>query len=62
MKFVCFYLGRVTVEFSNSTYSGSESNGNIAISLLFTKGISTSAIIVEVKFTNQSAQGKRCVP
>ena len=53
-------LGQVRVEFSNSTYSGSESSSEILVTLHFSKGISTSTVKVKVKPNNKSplsAQG-----
>ena len=46
------------VQFSSSRYTGSESSGNISISLSLEGGTSSSNITVIVETFNQTAEGK----
>jgi len=54
----------LTVQFSQSTFSGSEESGSISVTLLLEEGTSTTDITVTVIPFDQtpvSAEGKRCV-
>ena len=54
----------LTVQFSQSTYTSSESSGIVPVTLLLSGGVSASNIIVTVIPSDQSpvsAEGKRCV-
>ena len=54
----------ILVQFSNTTYSGSEESGAVPVTLLLEGGTSPFAITVTVMPFNQlpvSADGKRCV-
>ena len=65
-KFVtifCFYT-ELMVEFSDPSYTSSESSGNIPVTLLLRGGTSAIDITVTVTPSDRSpvsAEGKRCV-
>ena len=50
----------IRVEFSNATFSGSESSGVIYVTLSLEGGTLPFAITVTVVTSEQSAEGKRC--
>ena len=47
------------VQFSSSRYTGSESTGNISITLLLEGGTSSSDITMIVETSDQSAEGNK---
>lgn len=46
------------VQFSQTTYSGSEESGNVPVMLSLKGGTSTSDITVVIMFSDISAEGK----
>ena len=61
---IFLFLGKVRVEFSHSTYNGSESSGSIVVTLMLRGGRTSEDLIVAVKLSDISAsssKGSRCV-
>ena len=61
---ICFFIGKITVEFSQPNYNVTESSGDLTVTLLLTKGVSDNDTTVTVTPSDQSpvsAEGKRCV-
>ena len=61
---VFFFIADLRVEFSDTTYTGSEQSGVVPVTLVLRGGTSTSDITVTVIPSDQSpvsAEGKRCV-
>ena len=62
---MCYHFSTaLTVEFSESSYTSSESSGSISVTLLLKGGTSDIVITVTVTPSDQSpvsAEGKRCV-
>ena len=59
-----FFIAGLRVEFSDTTYTGSEQSGVVPVTLVLRGGTSTSDITVTVIPSDQSpvsAEGKRCV-
>ena len=54
-----FYTAVLTVRFSETTYSGTESSGVVPVTLMLEGGISPFVITVTVIPSDQSAEGKR---
>ena len=57
----CLFSTELTVEFSESSYTSSESSGNIPVTLSLKGGTSDIVITVTVTPSDKSAEGKRCV-
>ena len=58
------FIGKITVDFFQPSYSVNESSGYLTVTLVLRKGVSDKDITVTVTPSDQSpvsAEGKRCV-